>query len=43
MDIKNENALNVKRMLAYSFYAKLNEERAEILKNIAESGAVYGR
>jgi len=43
MDIKNENALNVKRMLAYSLYAKLNEERAEILKNIAESGAVYGR
>ncbi|KWZ83810.1 toxin-antitoxin system, toxin component family protein [Heyndrickxia coagulans] len=43
MDIKNENALNVKRMLAYSLYAKLNEERAEILKNIAESGAMYGR
>ncbi|KYC65142.1 nucleotidyltransferase domain-containing protein [Heyndrickxia coagulans] len=28
MDMKNENALNVKRMLAYRLYAKLNEERA---------------
>ncbi len=28
MDMKNEKALNVKRMLAYRLYAKLNEERA---------------
>ncbi|MED1203591.1 type VII toxin-antitoxin system MntA family adenylyltransferase antitoxin [Heyndrickxia acidicola] len=33
--------LRLKQMIALSMYAKLNEERQPILKNIDESGSIY--
>jgi uncharacterized protein len=31
------------QMTSLSMYAKLNEERADIIKNISESGSIYGK
>ncbi|WP_053075153.1 type VII toxin-antitoxin system MntA family adenylyltransferase antitoxin [Ornithinibacillus californiensis] len=39
----NDNNLFVReRMKAYSMYATLNEQRAEILQGIKERGSIYG-
>jgi uncharacterized protein len=38
---KDDTLLQKQQMIALSMYAKLNEERAEILKNIGESGCIY--
>ena len=38
---KDDTLLKNHQMTALSMYAKLNEEREEILKNIHESGSVY--
>lgn len=39
---QNEQARREFEMYVYSDYARLNEERREILKRIGESGFVYG-
>jgi uncharacterized protein len=38
---KDDKLLKTHQMTALSMYAKLNEEREEILKNIGESGSIY--
>jgi uncharacterized protein len=38
---KDDTLLQKQQMTALSMYAKLNEEREEILKNINESGCIY--
>jgi predicted nucleotidyltransferase len=38
---KDDTLLRNQQMTALSMYAKLNEERKNILKNISESGSVY--
>ncbi|MFJ7747495.1 nucleotidyltransferase domain-containing protein [Peribacillus sp. NPDC097295] len=38
---KDDNLLKNQQMTALSMYAKLNEERENILKTIAESGFIY--
>jgi predicted nucleotidyltransferase len=38
---KDETLLQKQQMTSLSMYAKLNEERAGILKNINESGCIY--
>jgi uncharacterized protein len=38
---KDDSLLRNQQMTALSMYAKLNEERKNILKNISESGSVY--
>lgn len=40
---KDDILLKNHQMTALSMYAKLNEEREQILKNIKESGSVYGK
>ena len=40
---KDENLLKNHQMTSLSMYAKLNEERGNILKNINERGSVYGK
>lgn len=42
LDCANESEFIKQRMRAFSMYATLNEQRAEILRNISESGSVYG-
>jgi len=42
LDAPDEPARREFEMYAYSDYARLNEERRDILKRIAESGVVYG-
>lgn len=42
LDALNEPARREFEMYAYSSYARLNEERREILKRISASGLVYG-
>lgn len=42
LDAPDESARREFEMYAYSDYARLNEERRDILKRIAESGVVYG-
>ena len=42
LDAPDEPARREFEMYAYSDYARLNEERRDILKRIAESGIVYG-
>lgn len=42
LDTPNESARREFEMYAYSDYARLNEERREILKRIRASGLVYG-
>ncbi|MGA6828164.1 type VII toxin-antitoxin system MntA family adenylyltransferase antitoxin [Nitrospira sp. NS4] len=42
LDAPDESARREFEMYAYSDYARLNEERRDILKRIAESGIVYG-
>lgn len=42
LDAPDESARWEFEMYAYSDYARLNEERRDILKRIAESGVVYG-
>jgi predicted nucleotidyltransferase len=42
LDTQDESARREFEMYAYSDYARLNEERREILKRISESGLVYG-
>jgi predicted nucleotidyltransferase len=42
LDAPDEPARREFEMYAYSDYARLNEERREILKRIAERGLVYG-
>lgn len=42
LDAPDEQARRKFEMYAYSDYARLNEERREILKRISESGLVYG-
>jgi predicted nucleotidyltransferase len=42
LDASDESARREFEMYAYSDYARLNEERRDILKRIAESGVVYG-
>jgi predicted nucleotidyltransferase len=42
LDAPDESARREFEMYAYSDYARLNEERRDILKRIAESGLVYG-
>jgi predicted nucleotidyltransferase len=42
LDAPNESARREFEMYAYSDYARLNEERREILKRISASGLVYG-
>jgi len=42
LDAQDEPARREFEMYAYSDYARLNEERRDILKRIAESGMVYG-
>ena len=42
LDAPDEPARREFEMYAYSDYARLNEERRDILKGIAESGVVYG-
>ena len=42
LDAPDEPARREFEMYAYSDYARLNEERRDILKRIAESGEVYG-
>jgi predicted nucleotidyltransferase len=38
----NENVFIKERMKAYSMYATLNEQRAEILHGIEKRGSIYG-
>ena len=38
---QNDHLLKNQQMTALSMYARLNEERADILKNISESGSIY--
>ena len=38
---QNDLLLKNQQMTALSMYARLNEERADILKNISESGSIY--
>lgn len=38
---KDDTLLKTHQMTALSMYAKLNEEREDILKNIKESGSIY--
>lgn len=42
LDVQDESARREFEMYAYSDYARLNEERHEILKRISASGLVYG-
>lgn len=42
LNAPNESARREFEMYVYSDYARLNEERRDILKRIAESGVVYG-
>ncbi len=42
LDTQNESTRRAFEMYAYSDYARLNEERREILKGITKSGLVYG-
>ena len=42
LDAPDESARREFEMYVYSDYARLNEERRDILKRIAESGVVYG-
>ncbi len=42
LDTQDESARREFEMYAYSDYARLNEERREILKRISTSGLVYG-
>lgn len=42
LNAPDESARLEFEMYAYSDYARLNEERRDILKRIAESGVVYG-
>lgn len=42
LDTSDESARREFEMYAYSDYARLNEERREILKRIRASGLVYG-
>jgi predicted nucleotidyltransferase len=42
LDAPDESARRAFEMYVYSDYARLNEERREILKRIGESGLVYG-
>jgi hypothetical protein len=42
LDAPNEPARREFEMYTYSDYARLNEERRDILKRIAQSGVVYG-
>ncbi len=37
----DNDVLNAYRMVAFSMYAKLNEDRREILESIEESGVIY--
>lgn len=39
---KDENEFVKQRMKAFSMYADLSEQRAEILQNIQDRGSVYG-
>ncbi|MDH4329850.1 MAG: nucleotidyltransferase domain-containing protein [Nitrospira sp.] len=41
LDAPNESARREFEMYTYSDYARLNEERRDILKRIAQSGVVY--
>lgn len=41
LDCANESEFIKQRMRAFSMYATLNEQRAEILRNISERGSVY--
>ena len=42
LDTQDESARREFEMYAYSDYARLNEERREILKGITKRGLVYG-
>ena len=42
LDAPNEPARREFEMYAYSDYARLNEERREIVKGVTERGVVYG-
>ena len=42
LDAPDESARREFEMYAYSDYARLNEERRDILKRISASGSVYG-
>jgi predicted nucleotidyltransferase len=42
LDTQNESVRREFEMYAYSDYARLNEERREILKGITKRGLVYG-
>jgi predicted nucleotidyltransferase len=42
LDTRNESVRREFEMYAYSDYARLNEERREILKGITKRGLVYG-
>ena len=42
LDAPNESARREFEMYTYSDYARLNEERRDILKRIAQNGVVYG-
>ena len=42
LDTQNESVRREFEMYAYSDYARLNEERREIVKGITERGVVYG-
>lgn len=42
LDAPNESARREFEMYTYSDYARLNEERREIVKSIAKRGFVYG-
>jgi hypothetical protein len=42
LETRDERAKAEFEMYAYSDYARLNEERRELVKNITERGFVYG-
>lgn len=42
LDASNESARREFEMYTYSDYARLNEERREILKRVSASGFIYG-
>lgn len=42
LDCKDENVFYQERMKAYSMYATLNEQRAEILASIEKRGNIFG-
>ncbi len=42
LDTQNESVCQEFETYAYSDYARLNEERREIVKGITERGLVYG-